>query len=295
MLRSLLEDKRLVLLLSVLAVGALTALAVGLGNVPFRDAQAFGREEARGVASVPVQVASAFADIPAWMHLGMWGLFILMVVLIAALVSPEMRWRLIKNLIRVAVVYWGFYILFTRYREMLAQMAMEINAEGGGLVPNATGEVPPEFVAPQGSSALVYLASFLVALFLLWAGWRMYVFWRENFLPRSSQPLQKIARIARASLNDLSSGRDSTDAIMNCYYRMSDVVAENRKLERGSAMTPAEFAIQLERAGLPGDAVRRLTRLFEDVRYGGRRTGAGEANEAIACLATILHYCGEAA
>ena len=45
---------------------------------------------------------------------------------------------------------------------------------------------------------------------------------------------------------------------------------------------------------LPGDAVRRLTRLFEKVRYGGYRTDSNAVNEAVACLTTILHYCGEA-
>ena len=105
---------------------------------------------------------------------------------------------------------------------------------------------------------------------------------------------KKIAGIARSSLRDISSGRDSTDVIINCYFRMSDVVADKRNLNRSAAMTPHEFAGRLEQAGLPGDAVRRLTRLFEKVRYGGHRTDSSAVNEAVACLTTILHYCGEA-
>ncbi len=58
-------------------------------------------------------------------------------------------------------------------------------------------------------------------------------------------------------------------------------------------MTPAEFATRLENSGLPSDAVRRLTRLFEGVRYGLQKTGPTEINEAVACLTTILQYCGE--
>ena len=58
-------------------------------------------------------------------------------------------------------------------------------------------------------------------------------------------------------------------------------------------MTQAEFAVRLERDGLPADAVKSLTRLFENVRYGGYRTGPKEVNEAVACLTTILNYCGE--
>jgi hypothetical protein len=71
------------------------------------------------------------------------------------------------------------------------------------------------------------------------------------------------------------------------------VVADKRRLYREVAMTPHEFALQLEQAGLPGDAVTRLTSLFEGVRYGDRRSGPKDVNEAVSCLKAILHYCGE--
>jgi hypothetical protein len=74
---------------------------------------------------------------------------------------------------------------------------------------------------------------------------------------------------------------------------MSDVVSSTRHLYRNTAMTPHEFALHLEQAGLPGDAVTRLTRLFEGVRYGNRKSGPQDINEAVSCLKTILHYCGE--
>ena len=96
-------------------------------------------------------------------------------------------------------------------------------------------------------------------------------------------------------LRDLSSGGDWADAITNCYVRMSEVVSRTRGLYRQEAMTPAEFAFRLERAGLPGDPVRRLTRLFEAVRYGARKPARNEINEAVSCLNAILQYCGEAA
>jgi hypothetical protein len=88
-------------------------------------------------------------------------------------------------------------------------------------------------------------------------------------------------------------GTNSGDVIINCYLRMSDVVSDKRQLHRNAAMTPHEFALHLEQAGLPADAVTKLTRLFEGVRYGARRSGPQEINEAVSCLKTILHYCGE--
>jgi len=97
------------------------------------------------------------------------------------------------------------------------------------------------------------------------------------------------------SLDDLSSGRNSSEVIINCYLRMSDVVSNKRQLHRAAATTPHEFALRLEQAGLPGDAVKRLTRLFEGARYGDRKSGPKDVNEAVSCLQTILHYCGETA
>lgn len=140
---------------------------------------------------------------------------------------------------------------------------------------------------------LSYTVGLLVILGVIFVGWRVFRAWQAVNV-RPAQSLQDLARIARASLRDLSSGRETTDVIMNCYFRMSDVVADKRQLQRGLGMTPAEFASRLEEAGLPGDAVQRLTRLFEAVRYGERRAGPREVNEAVACLTTILQYCGEA-
>ena len=56
-------------------------------------------------------------------------------------------------------------------------------------------------------------------------------------------------------------------------------------------MTPAEFARELIHAGLPGDAVQTLTRIFERVRYGGHGTGPNEIKEAVTCLTDILKAC----
>jgi hypothetical protein len=124
-------------------------------------------------------------------------------------------------------------------------------------------------------------------MWVLYRGWRRYNAWNTK------KPLDDIAQIARSSLKDLSSGRDTSDVIVNCYMRMSDVVADKRRLHREIAMTPQEFAQRLERAGLPGDAVRRLTGLFEMVRYGDRKSAPRDVTEAVNCLNAILRSCGE--
>ena len=74
---------------------------------------------------------------------------------------------------------------------------------------------------------------------------------------------------------------------------MSRAVEKRHGLTRDVAMTSSEFARRLEMAGLPSEAVHTLTRLFESVRYGARRSTADEIDQAVKCLTVILNFCGE--
>jgi len=192
---------------------------------------------------------------------------------------------------RMAFTFWGVYFLLKNYGDRLfgfpefGAQAAQSGADSGSPV--------PVFEPPQISPTFSYLISFAFALLWLVVLWGLYRGWKKYSLLNKKKPLDEFARIARASLDDLSSGRNSSDVIINCYLRMSDVVSHRRQLQREIAMTPHEFALRLEQAGLPGDAVSRLTRLFEGVRYGERKSGPRDINEAVSCLKTILHYCGE--
>lgn len=293
-MRSFFENKRWILVISVLALGALTVLAVGLSDVPFRGAQTFRREsEAGNLRTFSQNLLNSIVDIPLWQQISVWILLLIMIVLIAALLSRELRKRLLLIVIRVGITYWALYIIFTRYHDMLLQMGS--TPAPSGTVQVASGGTPiPTFIPPQAISLTSYLVSFGIAVLLVLLSWKLFKLWKENSANSSSSSLHKLAGIARSSLHDLSSGRDSTDVIMNCYFRMSDIVESKRNLSRNKSMTPTEFASRLEQAGLPSDAVHRLTRLFERVRYGGHRSATPEVNEAVACLTTILQYCGEA-
>jgi len=293
-MRSFFQNKRWVLFISVLALGALTVLAIGLRDVSFRQAQSFGRREADGVEILPPGVMGPVPEISFQSQLVVWVALLLLVILIGVLLSPEMRKRFIRLFIRMAFTYWALYFFFTRYGDSLASLGQALIAAGDNQPANGAEALPPPvFEPPQETAWISYLVGLAFILLLAFLAWRFSRFWREFAGRAGSKSLDEIAKIARSSLRELSSGRESTDVIMNCYFRMSDVVADKRKLQRGAAMTPAEFAVRLEYAGLPGEAVKRLTRLFESVRYGGHRSGPTEVNEAVACLTTILHYCGE--
>lgn len=287
-MRAYFQNKRLILLLAVLALGALTVLAISLNEVPFREGQHFGRQETKTVEFFPEDYGQVWVEVPLWKQIIVWGLVGLLVVLIALLLSPEMRRRLLRILIRVAVTAWALYFLIKRG-------IIGPNLFGGGEAPPSQDTVVPlpVFEPPQVSPTFSYLISFAIALLWLLILWILYRGWKRYVSLNTKKPLDEIAKIARSSLNDLTSGRNSSDVIINCYLRMSDVVSSTRHLYRNTAMTPHEFALHLEQAGLPGDAVTRLTRLFEGVRYGNRKSGPQDINEAVSCLKTILHYCGE--
>lgn len=294
-MRSLFEKKPWVLLLSILALGALMVLSLSLRSVSFGESQPIGREEAEQVTRpnrpglAPISEENVSSLIVLWLALAV------LIALVGILLSPEGRKRMLRFLIRMGFTVWALYIVFSRYPDILDFLSAGL--EGDAPRPPAIGEAgsaapPPVFTPPQETPLLSYVVSLIIVLGGISLAWILYRTWRA-MSQRSSNSLQDIARIARASLRDLSSGRDTTDVIMNCYFRMSDVVSDKKNLQRGLGMTPAEFASRLEESGLPGDAVRRLTRLFEGVRYGERKAGPKDVNEAVACLTTILQYCGE--
>ena len=292
-MRSLFDNKRLVVIFSILTLGVLVLLSRGLRDIPFREGQSFARSGSSPLPPVPSQIIQSMMNIPIELIVSTWVVVLFIVVLVGFLMTPEWRKRLIRIVIRVGIIYWALYIVFTRYREMIAEMGIDpaalLNAQ---QTSNAGTQTPPEFASTQTLVIASYIISFGVAVLLIFLAWKAHALWKELSVP-SEPPLKKIAQVARSSINDLTAGRESTDVIMNCYYRMSDIVADKRNLERSASMTPGEFAARLGMAGLPADAVGRLTRLFESVRYGSHRSGPGEVREAVESLNAILAYCGE--
>lgn len=267
-------------------------LAQGLHDLPFREGQSFAAGTDR-LRSAPLQSIGGMSGLPLEMIISMWTILAFVLILIGMLLTPEWRKRFIRIVIRVGLTYWALFIVFTRFREMLAELGVEpIDTNSTESASDSAGAAPPAFASPETITIATYIVSFGIALLLIFIGWKLYALWKEMKSP-SAQPLKKIAQIARASLDDLSAGRESTDVIMNCYYRMSDVVSDKKHLERSASMTPGEFAARLKNAGLPPEAVQRLTRLFEGVRYGNRRSSPGEVKEAVASLTAIMQSCGE--
>jgi len=294
-MRSLFEKKYWVLLISILALGALVVLSFSLKSVSFDEAQPVGWGDASSSSfgSDAPGVGRPLFGISIELQIGLFISLLILAGLFSLLISAEARKRFLRLVLNLAVTYWVLTYVLKKYPDMLT--LFNPNALND-LAPSANGEaveIPPAiFTPPQQTPLLSYAITVLILLVTAFSLWRLYLIWKKMHPSRPSS-LDEIAKIARASLKDLSAGGNSADVIMNCYMRMSDAVADKKNIYRGLSMTPAEFAINLERSGLPGDAVRNLTRIFESVRYGSHKAGPKETNEAVTCLTTILHYCGE--
>jgi hypothetical protein len=299
MLKKVFKDKRAILVVSILALFSLVVLASAINNVAFRPPRHLSREEAE-VIRVPVgELVQSLANIPLEKEIALLVMLLLFGVLVVALLPPELRKKLLKELLRVALGILLLLYLLKLKPDLLQGLFSIFNQEmhKSAPTPAAEGVPPPTFEPPHVSGWLSFFVALCILLFLVFLFRRIYRWWhvrREAF--NSLTPLDEIAEIARASLRDLSSRNGlAQDKIVQCYADMSRVVGARRGLHREYAMTASEFAARLEKAGLPREPVNRLTHLFESVRYGARISVQRDVDEAVTCLTSILKYCGDGA
>ena len=277
-----------VIVLASLGVLTLVLLAASLPSVELKPAQAFfsGEDSQPGIFSE----FAHFTETVGRMSLGEAIMlvvgFLILFVLLLAMLSPEARKRLLKAILRVGLTVWAIYYALTKFRP---EGIFGTEVEGAALEqgPEVVGVSPPPYTPLAVPPWLIYVASLLTVLFFTGVG-----FWLYRILRPPKRQLQDLARAARSALKDLSDGRDWEDAVIRCYVRMSEALGQERGLHRQQAMTPQEFASRLEQAGLPSDPIRRLTRLFEKARYGGRKSSREDVNEAVTCLTAILQAVG---
>jgi hypothetical protein len=294
-MHALLKSKVVIALLAVLGLAALIVLAGGLRDVSFHGGEALGVQETQSVSQPVARFINSLDNMPLWKALLIWAILLLIFVLMSLVLSPALRRQLVRMFFRFTLIGFILFLLIRYFRDTFTNLVIpdalttQVKIEGGSEV------TVPVFEAPPASPWLSFVVSLGVAIALVALVWGLMRWWerRSKFLALQ-RPLEDIAKIARDSLDGLEAGRAWDDVILESYFRMAQVIEKRRGLFREQAMTPSEFAARLEQAGLPGDAVRKLTRLFESVRYGARASTETEIREATVCLTAILKYCGEA-
>ena len=293
MIKKFFDHKVWVILTTCLVILMLILLAEGLGDLQFQSARPLSRGESTSIQLSFEGITEDISNIPFWDQVIFWGFSFILVVIASLFLSPELRKRIILFFLRFATFVVVIFYILKKFSFSIPEM------EQGGAVGAPGIDIAGEdfatavFTPPHPSSLFLYLVSLGVVLavaiiIFLTSRWWL----RRQRRRKASQPMEELAKIARSSLDKISSGRDWEDVIINCYKRMNDVVDAQRGLSRRKDLTASEYAARLEGAGLPGDAVRRLTRLFEAARYGARNANREEMVEAVACLNSVLYACG---
>lgn len=286
------------ILFSAASLLALFALASGLRGLDFEPGRSFGGQgESPNLHLSINQLVTQIESVPLWKRVFAWAILLFNVWLIARVLPPEMRKRLLLAMIRITLFAWGLFYLVAHDYIQFPDLQIGDPGQAFRNVPaGGADNGAPMFQAPQLAPALTFLISLGVVAAVLALGWGLILAWpRPRARDGRAASLDEIGRIARASLDGLSAGEDWEDLIVQSYARMSEAVGARPRWKREEAMTPREFADRLERAGLPRQAVHRLTALFEAVRYGTYRSSPADVNEAVACLSSILQYCQEVA
>ena len=282
-------------LFSVLAVASVFVLVSGISTLdldyearqlPTRLA---GREEGPPRTTAPVVVE--FLDRALTVLLTIAAV-LLPFAIIYGIVSPQARQELLIRLLALflALVPIGLYLIWrVEPTELDAIDELQLpQAVGEGLAP-----APEIVMAAEPSDWLTLVATIAVAVLLagllVGVGW---VIWHRR--QRGPDTLDQLAQQAQEALDALDTGADLRDTVTRCYVQMLQVIRQHQGIQRQRAMTPREFEVQLEQVGLPINHVRRLTRLFEAVRYGDKVPGQQEQREAVVALTTIVRFAREA-
>jgi len=220
-------------------------------------------------------------------------LALLPVLIIWLIISPEARKALLKQLLRLLPIFIILYLAINRLRGILGT-AVEPTVQGpASPTEGLAGSSPTDTFAASPSQWLVFVATLGVALLLtvlvVGIAWSV---WRRR---RLRHPLERLAQEAQNALDALWAGGDLRNIVIRCYLEMNRVVSQQRGIRRDEDMTPREFESYLQEKGLPGEPVRQLTRLFEEVRYGTLVPGENEKRQAVASLTAIVEVCGGAA
>jgi hypothetical protein len=279
------SSKRAALRSFAIAAAAAIAMAAGLPGLRLLPGAPLPEPEPGNATLAPYDSGGGAAFAGSKLALVAF-LVLLSAIVIAASIRKIMglNWRgvlafLAKALGAVAGLSLLFLVLFSLFPAgaIDAPPSPERRAPPAALAASAVPSPPPAILAWAAAGIAAALAA-LLCLRLVSA---------RSEARRAPDPIELEAQAARLAL---LRGGELKGVILECYKRMSGSLARERGIERSESMTAREFEALLEERGVPEGSVRRLTSLFESVRYGDLSPSPGEEAEALACLEEIERY-----
>jgi hypothetical protein len=290
-MRRIFTHRSFALIAGIASIVLLVLLAGGISSLEFEQGTPFSftSDNETGGVGIPDTPDLSWGAI-----LSVVTLFIL-TVLVIVLATPKQRRILLVILLVVALILLGVMWWISRSRpadepfhpSVTLVHTQQVISEP--TIPSATIPEGELFIPPKVNPWISIGITFLIL-----SGVSALIWLRVRKRWNKSQGIGSLAGIAEQAVNDLQSGKDYGDAVINCYAGMMDVVRRQRGIRRGGNLTPDEFIAVLERARLPSIPVRRLTAIFERVRYGGKKAGREEIDEAVSCLSAIASSIREA-
>lgn len=174
---------------------------------------------------------------------------------------------------------------------------LETAFEEGSAAPGAGGEalpiqeVLPEEEAvdvdvdrPDGSSVLSWVLAGVALVGLVLVIRPRLPSLRRG---RPDEEGETLGETARQAADRAARGEDVVETVVRCYRDMLDAYRRTRYAGRYTTLTPRELVGRLLEAGVPEDAARGLTDLFERARYGTVTLTSEEEARAIGHLRVI--------
>ena len=284
-MKKIFTNKIVVIIIGLLTILVLALVTSGLEVLEFKQAVPFDIEHEPDVKTIAAGKWE-FSLLEA-IFISITLLFLLTILGLIFMSFKHRRWAVVV----IAILLLGTLFLLLMPDQGLTILPPE-DAEPefgtlseGTLTPMPT-LVPAEFTSPPVASWVSYIIALVVLLGAAFVAWFL-------IIRLHKPPLLTLEEIAHTAVDDLQAGKDWGRTIEGVYLRMVDTVQKQRSVRRDMDITPAEFAVILERTGLPVSAVQRLTSLFERVRYGGKKSTRREIEEAVDCLTEIADACQE--
>lgn len=284
--------KRKALIFLGLTFGALLLLAAGLSSIPFEGVRhfTFRPPAAQGPGGALDRAAAQRLQIIFYMFLILY-----LLVILSLFLTREGRVRLMAFIVLFTVVSLCVYAVGSLLTEEEPPPGPAV-ARTSELLPEEPGvettvEVIPldEMPLPSTPSWLVTLVGVILPAALV--GAVLGLLWLILRRRRAHSLPEALAEHAQEAVDALEAGGDLSNVIIRCYAQMSKVLFDERSLMRHTAMTPREFEQMLLRVGLPAEPVHTLTRLFEEVRYGGISPDSASVEQALESLRAIVAHC----
>jgi hypothetical protein len=278
----------LLLLYLSAAIGALMLLAASLPQLTLRPGRLFdlGGDDTSDVGSGGL--AARMVDV-GYLRLLLAAIVLatLIYFVLTLIFSSKLRWQLLRRIAQVLVAVLVFFLIVNwLIGNPEALPPPQLGNPAPPPAPMPVGEPLPPFVA-QPAPWLVALVSLVLAALLIASIW---FFWR-----RSRPVANPVTELVQAAIERIQAGGDVQSIVLRCYLDMSEVLSQQRGIERGRAMTPREFAQHLAASGVRDDHIQQLTRLFEGARYGAQPPSPHDERTAVECLRAIVQAYGGAA